>query len=103
MKHGSQRLIRGTTQDLARINEIGCSLFPKSGQLLRLASLAPRRATARVTPASTHAEIAARGSTHREAVTSELAGPVTARPRRAGEERARGRRPRRDGSRCYRE
>jgi len=43
------------------------------GELLRLASLAPRIGkSARVTPAPTHSEIASRVSTHREAVTREL-------------------------------
>jgi len=42
-------------------------------ELLRLASLAPREGKrARVVPAPTHAEIASRVSTHREAVTREL-------------------------------
>lgn len=42
-------------------------------ELLRLASLAPREGkSARVKPAPTHAEIASRVSTHREAVTREL-------------------------------
>jgi CRP/FNR family cyclic AMP-dependent transcriptional regulator len=42
-------------------------------ELLRLASLAPREGKgARVHPAPTHAEIASRVSTHREAVTREL-------------------------------
>ena len=42
-------------------------------ELLRLASLAPREGKgARVNPAPTHAEIASRVSTHREAVTREL-------------------------------
>jgi len=40
---------------------------------LRLAKLAPREGkTARIFPAPTHAEIASRISTHREAVTREL-------------------------------
>jgi CRP/FNR family cyclic AMP-dependent transcriptional regulator len=43
------------------------------GELLRLASLAPKEGTsARVAPAPTHSEIASRVSTHREAVTREL-------------------------------
>jgi CRP-like cAMP-binding protein len=42
-------------------------------ELLRLASLAPREGKgARIEPAPTHAEIASRISTHREAVTREL-------------------------------
>ena len=42
-------------------------------ELLRLASLAPREGKgARLSPAPTHAEIASRISTHREAVTREL-------------------------------
>jgi CRP/FNR family transcriptional regulator, cyclic AMP receptor protein len=42
-------------------------------ELLRLASLAPREGNhARLEPAPTHAEIASRVSTHREAVTREL-------------------------------
>jgi CRP/FNR family cyclic AMP-dependent transcriptional regulator len=42
-------------------------------ELLRLASLAPREGEgARINPAPTHAEIASRISTHREAVTREL-------------------------------
>jgi CRP-like cAMP-binding protein len=42
-------------------------------ELLRLASLAPREGKgARLAPAPTHAEIASRISTHREAVTREL-------------------------------
>jgi CRP/FNR family transcriptional regulator, cyclic AMP receptor protein len=42
-------------------------------ELLRLASLAPRQGEgARLEPAPTHAEIASRVSTHREAVTREL-------------------------------
>ncbi len=42
-------------------------------ELLRLASLAPREGkSARLFPAPTHAEIASRVSTHREAVTREL-------------------------------
>jgi CRP-like cAMP-binding protein len=42
-------------------------------ELLRLASLAPREGKgARLQPAPTHAEIASRVSTHREAVTREL-------------------------------
>jgi CRP-like cAMP-binding protein len=42
-------------------------------ELLRLASLAPREGKgARLNPAPTHAEIASRISTHREAVTREL-------------------------------
>jgi len=43
------------------------------GELLRLASLAPKDGKgARVAPAPTHSEIASRVSTHREAVTREL-------------------------------
>ena len=43
------------------------------GELLRLASLAPKEGkSARVAPAPTHSEIASRVSTHREAVTREL-------------------------------
>lgn len=43
------------------------------GELLRLASLAPREGkSARLAPAPTHSEIASRVSTHREAVTREL-------------------------------
>jgi CRP-like cAMP-binding protein len=42
-------------------------------ELLRLARLAtPEGRTARIAPAPTHAEIASRTSTHREAVTREL-------------------------------
>jgi CRP/FNR family transcriptional regulator, cyclic AMP receptor protein len=42
-------------------------------EVLRLASLAPRKGnSARIVPAPTHAEIASRVSTHREAVTREL-------------------------------
>jgi CRP/FNR family transcriptional regulator, cyclic AMP receptor protein len=42
-------------------------------EVLRLASLAPRQGkSARIVPAPTHAEIASRVSTHREAVTREL-------------------------------
>jgi CRP-like cAMP-binding protein len=42
-------------------------------ELLRLASLAPKDGrSARIVPAPTHAEIASRVSTHREAVTREL-------------------------------
>jgi CRP/FNR family transcriptional regulator, cyclic AMP receptor protein len=42
-------------------------------EVLRLASLAPREGkSARIVPAPTHAEIASRVSTHREAVTREL-------------------------------
>jgi CRP/FNR family transcriptional regulator, cyclic AMP receptor protein len=42
-------------------------------ELLRLANLAPREGKgARLKPAPTHAEIASRVSTHREAVTREL-------------------------------
>jgi CRP-like cAMP-binding protein len=42
-------------------------------ELLRLASLAPKEGKgARLKPAPTHAEIASRVSTHREAVTREL-------------------------------
>ena len=42
-------------------------------EVLRLASLAPRAGkSARIVPAPTHAEIASRVSTHREAVTREL-------------------------------
>ena len=43
------------------------------GELLRLASLAPKDGkSARIDPAPTHSEIASRVSTHREAVTREL-------------------------------
>ena len=63
-------------------------------ELLRLASLGTKEGKgARIAPAPTHTEIAARVSTHREAVTRELTQPVAHRPHRAGEERASGHRP----------
>ena len=63
-------------------------------ELLRLASLGAKEGKgARIAPAPTHTEIAARVSTHREAVTRELTQLVAHRPHRAGEERASSHRP----------
>ena len=65
-------LVRNVRALTKRVYEFS-TLAVNHAELLRLASLAPREGKgARLNPAPTHAEIASRISTHREAVTREL-------------------------------
>jgi CRP-like cAMP-binding protein len=69
------QLVRRTRAVTRRVYEVS-TLHVNTriqAELLRLASLAPREGkSARIVPLPTHAEIASRVSTHREAVTREL-------------------------------
>ena len=69
------QLVRRTRTVTRRVYEVS-TLHVNTriqAELLRLASLAPREGkSARIVPLPTHAEIASRVSTHREAVTREL-------------------------------
>jgi CRP/FNR family transcriptional regulator, cyclic AMP receptor protein len=69
---GLVRNVRGLTKRVYEFSTLAVNNRIQA-ELLRLASLAPREGKgARLEPAPTHAEIASRISTHREAVTREL-------------------------------
>jgi CRP/FNR family transcriptional regulator, cyclic AMP receptor protein len=69
---GLVRNIRSLTQRVYEFSTLAVNNRIQA-ELLRLASLAPKKGkSARLDPAPTHAEIASRVSTHREAVTREL-------------------------------
>jgi CRP/FNR family cyclic AMP-dependent transcriptional regulator len=69
---GLVRNARGLTKRIYEFSTLAVNNRIQA-ELLRLASLAPREGKgARIQPAPTHAEIASRISTHREAVTREL-------------------------------
>ena len=66
------RIVRNLTKRVYEFSTLAVNNRIQA-ELLRLASLAPREGKgARLDPAPTHAEIASRVSTHREAVTREL-------------------------------